>query len=420
MPSRPGIGNRPDWANRPGAGGSGTPWRPGNGNRPDWANRPGAGGSGSPWRPGRGNRPDYWANRPGAGNGNPWRPGNGDRPWANGNRPWGIGNRPGFVNRPTNNIFNQQNNITNNQFANINQNNLTSINRPWGYNAYHANWAGWHAGHWNNWNSCPSAWFGAGAATAAAGNWMFSPGESYAYSNPFYVQPATAVADWAPDYSQAIAVPTPVVSYTDNSSAAQNYVAAYGPTDTAQAPVESPPQVSQEAPPEEPAVEPQSEVPPEVTQDFEAAREAFKGGEYATSLKMIDAAIKGLPGDATLHEFRALVLFAQKKYKDAAAGIYAVLSVGPGMNWDTMSGLYPNVDTYQQQLRALEAYQRDHPNASDGHFLLAYHYLVMGYTAQAVKQLEYVSKLVPTDKLTPELVKAFTQEPDTGKPKAEG
>jgi hypothetical protein len=34
---------------------------------------------------------------------------------------------------------------------------------------------------------------------------------------------------------------------------------------------------------------------------------------------LAEKAIKLLPSDATLHEFRALTLFAQKKYKDAAA-----------------------------------------------------------------------------------------------------
>jgi hypothetical protein len=43
----------------------------------------------------------------------------------------------------------------------------------------------------------------------------------------------------------------------------------------------------------------------------------------------------------------------------------------------------------------------------------------LGYTDQAVKQLKSFSKLVPSDKLAPELVKAFTQEPDTGRPKAQ-
>jgi predicted Zn-dependent protease len=246
---------------------------------------------------------------------------------------------------------------------------------------------------------------------------MFGAGENYAYSNPFYAQPTTVVEAPALDYSQPIAVPAPVVNYADNSYT-QNYVAEEEPVVTAQAPIQQeqpPPEQS----PSEPATDSASQAPPEVARDFDKARAAFKGGDYAGALQAIDEAIKGLPGDATLHEFRALVLFAQQKYKDAAAGIYAVLSVGPGMNWETMSGLYPNVDAYQSQLRALEAYQREHPEASYAHFLLAYHYLVLGHTEQAVKQLEKFEKLVPSDKLAPELVKAFTQQPDNGKPKAQ-
>ena len=49
---------------------------------------------------------------------------------------------------------------------------------------------------------------------------------------------------------------------------------------------------------------------------------------------------------ATLHEFLALVFFAQGKYDQAAAPLYAVLSVGPGWDWTTLSGMYPDVDTY--------------------------------------------------------------------------
>jgi hypothetical protein len=45
---------------------------------------------------------------------------------------------------------------------------------------------------------------------------------------------------------------------------------------------------------------------------------------------------------------------------------------------------------------------------SDGHFLLAYHYLVLNHVPQAVKQLEQFEKLVPKDKLAPQLVAAFT------------
>ena len=41
------------------------------------------------------------------------------------------------------------------------------------------------------------------------------------------------------------------------------------------------------------------------------------------------AAAGALPGDAVLHEFRALCLFALGEYQQAASPLYAVLSVGP-------------------------------------------------------------------------------------------
>ena len=45
---------------------------------------------------------------------------------------------------------------------------------------------------------------------------------------------------------------------------------------------------------------------------------------------------------------------------------YAVLTAGPGWNWSTLVGLYPDVDTYTNQLRALEAYVRSNPSSASG------------------------------------------------------
>ena len=38
---------------------------------------------------------------------------------------------------------------------------------------------------------------------------------------------------------------------------------------------------------------------------FDSAREAFKAGDYAKALDLVDQAIKSMPNDPTLHEFRA-------------------------------------------------------------------------------------------------------------------
>ena len=68
-----------------------------------------------------------------------------------------------------------------------------------------------------------------------------------------------------------------------------------------------------------------------------------------------------------------------KRFDEAAAVDYAVLSAGPGWNWSTLVGLYPDVDTYTNQLRALEASVRTNANSPSTQFLLGYHYLVEGH-----------------------------------------
>src|SRR5271157_453261 len=79
---------------------------------------------------------------------------------------------------------------------------------------------------------------------------------------------------------------------------------------------------------------------------FDAGRASFKQGNYTDALQQADSALAKLPNDTTLHEFRALCLFALKRYDEAAAALYAVLSVGPGWDWTTLIGLYPDIDTY--------------------------------------------------------------------------
>jgi tetratricopeptide (TPR) repeat protein len=134
---------------------------------------------------------------------------------------------------------------------------------------------------------------------------------------------------------------------------------------------------------------------------------------------LADKAIQELPTDATLHEFRALCLFALKDYKQAAATLYAVLAAGPGWDWDTMNYLYPDAATYTAQLRALEAYHKANPGSAEAGFVLAYHYLVLGHVEQAIKQLENVVRLLPESQLSTELLAALRAEssreaPQTG------
>jgi hypothetical protein len=118
-----------------------------------------------------------------------------------------------------------------------------------------------------------------------------------------------------------------------------------------------------------------------------------------------DDALKALPNDTALHEFRGLCQFALGRYNDAAATLYAVLSVGPGWDWATLVGLYPDVEVYTAQLRALEDYCNANTNSAPPRFVLGYHYLTQGHTEAAVRVLKRVVALMPKDTLSAKLVR---------------
>jgi tetratricopeptide (TPR) repeat protein len=296
------------------------------------------------------------------------------------NRPWyagraGYANRPWYGNRPA-----------------------WNWGRPW-YN-YHYRW---HSGYWN-WRTMPAFWLAGGAAVASA----LSPGDTYVYSNPYYAAPSdtTVVVQQALDYSTAIPAPTVAQStYAYPPPPDQQVLDSGEPLPTG----------------EPPAPDNKDETVAQANKQFDSAREAFKAGDAAKARTLVEKAIELLPSDATLHEFRALTLFAQGLYTEAAATLYAVLAAGPGWDWATMRGLYPDEDTYTRQLRALEDFIRKDPNSAEARFVLAYQYLVLGARDEAVKQLKEVVRLRPQDKLSAALVNALTTpEAATPSPAATG
>jgi Tetratricopeptide repeat len=401
----PWLANRPD---RPGGGGNRPPLRPGDlikPSLPGLVNRPITGGGSGIGNIGSGN----------IGSGNITDSGN-----------------TNVIGGPEYNINNQ---FTNNQ---VNSNQFNNIGRPryagdgyggggywgngyggggyWGggygggYNDAWASrpWSGyhsdWYSGNWNWGGALPSIW----TSALGAGSWLSGP-STVVYSNPYYAAPTTTLVDPGLNYASPISSPTvdqQVIAYPTQPSVEQTVIvqpAEAGPTETTPAPTE--------ATPNPPAPQPDDPAVKEANRLFSGARDAFKGGDYGRAQELVEKAIKQLPSDPTLHEFRALTLFAQKKYQDAAATLYAVLSNGPGWSWETMIKLYGDPDVYTQQLRALEEYQRQHPDAGDSHFVLAYHYLVMGSKDQAVDQFKEIVRVTPQDKLSASLLAALTTNP---------
>ena len=272
--------------------------------------------------------------------------------------------------------------------ANFRHNNNFSLRpnywggRPWwGAGHYH----GWHHGHWNyGWNNhYHHRWyyddndfadgFMWGIAAWSFGAMIYDMGY-HTYSNPY---PAPVViynnSDGSDsgdsksgiDYSQPLAVAAAEIPAGDDAQA-----------DLAET-------RSDEA--------------------LEESRQAFKSGDYVKAMSTVDVALGYTPGDVTIHEYRALVLFALGKYSQAAGVLNPVLASGPGWGWETMVGFYPSTDTYNDQLRELEAYIKGKPDSADARFLLGYHYMVCDHMPQAYDQFEAVTKLQPADSVSRQL-----------------
>ena len=248
------------------------------------------------------------------------------------------------------------------------------------HHANHGDWYHdcWHPGSgWNNmWNNYPVA--AAFGVTAWGVNRLAYGFGYWGYSNPY----ASGGGGGSYNYSD------PLVSYSDSGAS---------------------------APPAETATPPAEAVDPGMTA-FNDARTAFYEGDAAKALTLLDTALKTMPRDTVVHEFRSLVLFALQKYPDSSAAIYAVLSAGPGWDWTTMSSLYPSVDGYTQQLRALEDFTRANPKSPDGHFLLGYHYLTGTHTEAAAKQFKEAQALLPNDKLLAQLLSMTAPADESAKP----
>jgi tetratricopeptide (TPR) repeat protein len=97
-------------------------------------------------------------------------------------------------------------------------------------------------------------------------------------------------------------------------------------------------------------------------------------------------------------------------YQRAAGVLNSLLAVAPGMDWTTMSALYPNVDVYTQQLRALETYCKQKPDDAAAQFVLAYQYLVAGHSEAATEALKKVVAKQPGDAVAKQLLEALTPE----------
>jgi tetratricopeptide (TPR) repeat protein len=160
-------------------------------------------------------------------------------------------------------------------------------------------------------------------------------------------------------------------------------------------------------------------LPDAAQAQFDRARQAFAGRDYQAALVFINGALALAPDDSTLHEVRALVLFALGNYQEAAAPLYAVLSVRPGWDWATMRSFYATVPDYTQHLRELEVHQAENPSSAAASFVLAYHYLTMGHDQAAADQYRNVIANNEDDYLSRSLLDSIVGNEPVGPPPGE-
>jgi tetratricopeptide (TPR) repeat protein len=143
----------------------------------------------------------------------------------------------------------------------------------------------------------------------------------------------------------------------------------------------------------------------------EEAQAAFREGNYREALRMGGHAAIESPRDPSNHELMSLSLFALKDYRGAAMEAHAALSLGPPIDWPTLFSYYGNVETYTQQLRALEAFVRENPKKAEGHFLLGYQYTMTGVDKDAAKkEVSEAIAITPNDKIAESLSKQLGTE----------
>ncbi len=413
--SRPGIGSPPPAGVRPGLGDRPSPGvLPGGGRPGVGEGRPGIAGTPGAGRPGVGNQLPGAA-RPGGG-----RPATlpglaaggiagaavGDR-MATGGRGEFAQNRPNWNDRPGSRQDFVNNRIENRpERVNDLQTRMSERGGSWQdrRDQWQENrgdrqenrgdrWDDFHDNFWDNaydfrhdyWNNRFDAWWDhmwdehpvgmAWGLTAWGVNRLsFWFGYGGGYFNPYATGPVATGGGSYCDYSQ----PLETYGYSEEPAA---------PADPGAAPAAS----------ESAASDPLNDA-------FNTAKDAFYEGDYARALESVNQALAIAKNDSVLHEFRALVLFAQGKYQEAAAPIHSVLAVGPGWDWTTLISLYPSVDVYTGQLRQLEDAVKASPDDAALHFLLGYHYVTTAATDSAIFQFQEVVRLQPKDTVAVQLI----------------
>ena len=140
------------------------------------------------------------------------------------------------------------------------------------------------------------------------------------------------------------------------------------------------------------------------------AEAAFRAGRYDQGVRFGNHAAVEMPRNGKLFLFVAQALFALDDYRGAAGAVHRAMSLLDAKDWgyvaENFRRYYTNAD-YVEQVRRLEKFITDNPDAAYARFLLGYHYGFLGHGSEARRQLTKAVELESRDELARRLLELF-------------
>jgi len=157
--------------------------------------------------------------------------------------------------------------------------------------------------------------------------------------------------------------------------------------------------------------------------DFQRrADAAFRQGRYDEAVRMANHAAVEMPDNGKLFLFMSQALFAVGDFGAAAGAAHQGMAMSDSKSWGTVvenfRQYYGNANDYTEQLRRLEKFAKEHPDAPYARFLLGYHYGFLGHEKEARAELAEAVKLEERDELAGRLLAHFGGE--ASRPKSGG
>ena len=132
-----------------------------------------------------------------------------------------------------------------------------------------------------------------------------------------------------------------------------------------------------------------------------AGEQAFQAGQYQQALRDWRHAMVDDPNNGGVVLLMSQALFALGQYNDSAGAVQMAMQMLPENEWGTVgtnyTQLYPNIQSYTDELKSLEKARDAKPDDPAIRFLLGYHFGYLGYPQQAVRELDKALDLQPKD-----------------------